>query len=147
MPGFGFALRHTRGCMMSSKTTTLESLHEAVPDALTGVDHAGVIRGVNHLSEVLFGDDREDLVGAPIETLVPESLRKVHRMHREDYVAAPCTRTMGQRSEAVRQATGRHPLPRGHRLIAGRKRGWPPGDRGGARNTRPHEGVSGSPPL
>jgi PAS domain S-box-containing protein len=80
---------------VSSKTTKFESLLEAVPDALVGVDHAGVIRFVNHQTELLFGYDRDDLIGAPLETLVPESLRQVHRTHREGYVAAPVTRTMG----------------------------------------------------
>src|SRR5664280_1776221 len=81
---------------MSSKTTRFEGLLEAVPDALVGVDHAGVIRFVNHQTELLFGYDRDDLIGAPLETLVPESLWPVHKLHREGYVAAPFTRTMGQ---------------------------------------------------
>ena len=70
------------------------ALLDAVPDALLGVDRAGVIRFVNHQTELLFGYDRDDLVGAPIETLVPESVRSVHKVHRERYVAAPFTRIM-----------------------------------------------------
>jgi len=81
---------------MSSKTTKFEGLLEAVPDALVGVDHAGVIRFVNRQTELLFGYDRGDLIGAPLEILVPESLRPVHEVHRERYVAAPFTRSMGQ---------------------------------------------------
>jgi PAS domain S-box-containing protein len=81
---------------MSSKTTKFEGLLDAVPDALVGVDHAGAIRFVNRQTELLFGYDRGDLIGAPLETLVPESLRQVHEVHREGYVAAPFTRTMGQ---------------------------------------------------
>jgi PAS domain S-box-containing protein len=80
---------------MSSKMTKFEGLLEAVPDALVGVDPAGVIRFVNRQTELLFGYDRDDLIGAPLETLVPESLRPVHKVHRESYVAAPFTRTMG----------------------------------------------------
>ena len=79
---------------MSSKTTKFEGLLEAVPDALVGVDHAGVIRFVNRQTELLFGYDRGDLIGAPLETLVPESLRPIHEVHREGYVAVPFTRTM-----------------------------------------------------
>ena len=66
---------------MSSKTTRFEGLLEAVPDALVGVDHAGVIRFVNHQTELLFGYDRDDLIGAPVETLVPESLWPVSYTH------------------------------------------------------------------
>jgi PAS domain S-box-containing protein len=80
---------------MSSKTTKFEGLLEAVPDALVGVDHAGVIRFVNRQTELLFGYERDDLIGAPLETLVPESLRPIHKVNRERYVAAPFTRTMG----------------------------------------------------
>jgi PAS domain S-box-containing protein len=71
------------------------TLLEAAPDALIGVDRSGVIRFVNRQSEVLFGYDRDELVGTPLETLVPDSLRQVHRGHREGYNADPSTRPMG----------------------------------------------------
>jgi PAS domain S-box-containing protein len=61
----------------------MESLLEAVPDALVGVDRQGVIRYVNRHAQSLFGYQREDLVGKPIETLVPESIRPRHPTHRE----------------------------------------------------------------
>jgi PAS domain S-box-containing protein len=44
--------------------TMFEGLLEAMPDALVGVDKAGVIRYINHRTEALFGYDRDDLVGA-----------------------------------------------------------------------------------
>jgi PAS domain S-box-containing protein len=71
------------------------NLLEAVPDALVGVDKAGVIRLVNHQTESLFGYERADLIGAGIETLVPESLRELHAAHRAVYNATPRTRPMG----------------------------------------------------
>ena len=40
---------------MPAQTMPFESLLEAVPDALVGVDQAGVIRFVNHQTELLFG--------------------------------------------------------------------------------------------
>jgi len=79
---------------MPSQTTPFESVLEAMPDALVGVDKEGIIRFVNHQTELLFGYDRDDLVGRPIETLVPESMRQLHRTHRmnaEDHG----TRAMG----------------------------------------------------
>ena len=48
-----------------------DRLLDAVPDALVGVDRAGVIRYVNRRAQSLFGYERDDLVGQPIETLVP----------------------------------------------------------------------------
>jgi diguanylate cyclase (GGDEF)-like protein/PAS domain S-box-containing protein len=83
------------GAALGQHAVSFEGLLEAVPDALVGVDQAGVIRFVNHQTESLFGYDRTDLVGQCIETLVPESFRKVHPAHRDGYVAAPKTREMG----------------------------------------------------
>src|SRR5450631_4835879 len=80
---------------MSSKTTRFEKLLEAVPDALVGMDQKGVIRFVNRQTESLFGYDRDDLIGQPIETLVPESLLQIYAEHREDYFADPRTRSSG----------------------------------------------------
>ena len=80
---------------MSSKTTRLANLLEAVPDALVGMDQTGVIRFVNRQTESLFGYERDDLVGQPIEILVPESRRAVHRVHRQGYVQHPRDRAMG----------------------------------------------------
>jgi PAS domain S-box-containing protein len=72
-----------------------EGLLETAPDALVGVDQDGVIRFVNHQTESLFGYERDDLVGQPIEMLVPESRRAVHRVHRQGYVQHPRDRAMG----------------------------------------------------
>jgi len=80
---------------MSSKTREFETLLEAVPDALVGMDQAGAIRFVNHQTESLFGYDRDDLVGRPIQTLVPEYLWEVYSEHREEYFADPMSRSMG----------------------------------------------------
>ncbi len=80
---------------MTSQKMDLEDLLEAMPDALVGVDHAGVIRVVNHQTESLFGYQRDDLLGAPVEMLVPEYARPVHPAHRERFVAHPTTRPMG----------------------------------------------------
>ena len=88
---------------MPEQTTNFKSLLEAAPDAMVGVDQAGVIRFVNRQTELLFGYDRDDLVGQSIETLVPESFRQVHRAHRAGYFADPKTRPMG----AGLQLTGR----------------------------------------
>jgi len=89
---------------MPSKATKFESLLEAVPDALVGMDQSGAIRFVNHQTELLFGYDRDDLVGKHIETLVPQSLWHVYLAHREDYFADPRSRSMGLDLEL----SGRH---------------------------------------
>jgi PAS domain S-box-containing protein len=86
---------------MSSKTTRFESLLEVVPDALVGMDQKGVIRFVNSQTESLFGYDRDQLIGQPIETLVPECLWQIYAEHREDYFADPRTRSTGLDVELI----------------------------------------------
>src|SRR5664280_1256660 len=80
---------------MLSLPVNVEALLDAVPDALVGVNRAGIIRFVNRGTEQLFGYQPDDLVGLPVEVLVPESLRPAHRVHRERYNAAPTARGMG----------------------------------------------------
>jgi PAS domain S-box-containing protein len=80
---------------MTSKMTKFESLLEAVPDALVGMDQKGVIRFVNRQTESLFGYDRDQLIGQRIEMLVPESLWQIYTEHRQDYFADPRTRSSG----------------------------------------------------
>ncbi|HYO20085.1 MAG TPA: PAS domain S-box protein [Dermatophilaceae bacterium] len=80
---------------MPTQTPEFEGLLEAVPDALVVVDKAGVIRFVNRRAESMFGYEPNDLVGKPVETLVPLSVRQVHVTHRGEYHASPATRHMG----------------------------------------------------
>src|SRR5664280_215342 len=84
-----------QGEQMSSNTRKFESLLGAVPDALVGMDQAGVIRFGNHQTESLFGYDRDDMVGQPIQMLVPEYLWEVYSEHREESFADPRSRSMG----------------------------------------------------
>jgi PAS domain S-box-containing protein len=65
------------------------------PDATMVVDSSGRIRLANHLAEELFGYCVEEMLGQPVEMLVPERSRAVHQQHRADYMAAPHVRPMG----------------------------------------------------
>jgi PAS domain S-box-containing protein len=89
---------------MPAQTTKFKSLLEAVPDALVGMDQQGVIRFVNRQTESLFGYDRDQLVGQPIQTLVPESLWQIYAEHQQNYFADPRTRSSGLDVEL----SGRH---------------------------------------
>jgi PAS domain S-box-containing protein len=71
------------------------ALLEAAPDAMVIVDDRGHIELVNAQAEQLFGYTRSELVGQPIELLVPERARGAHIGHRRNYLRAPGTRPMG----------------------------------------------------
>src|SRR5829696_4376107 len=73
----------------------LGGLLEAAPDAMVVIDERGSIVLANAQTEMLFGYSREELLGQPIEMLVPESLREAVRGHRDDYMLEPHVRAMG----------------------------------------------------
>jgi PAS domain S-box-containing protein len=78
-------------------------LLEAAPDAIVGIRADGEIVLVNGQAERLFGYPRGELVGQPIEILIPIDVRAVHPAHREGYFADPHPRPMG----AGRELAGR----------------------------------------
>jgi PAS domain S-box-containing protein len=70
-------------------------LLESAPDAIVIVDQHGTIVLVNARAEQLFGYSREELVGAPVEMLLPKALGPRHLSHRKDFMAEPRARAMG----------------------------------------------------
>jgi two-component system, NarL family, sensor histidine kinase DevS len=73
----------------------LTTFVEAMPDGVVVTDTSGTIRLLNRRVEELFGWSRADLVGRPVEQLLPPDARIEHIRHRADYAAAPSTRPMG----------------------------------------------------
>lgn len=70
-------------------------LLEAAPDAMVIVNQQGVMVLVNSQTEKLFAYRREELLGQPIELLVPERFRGHHPQYRDGYFAAPRRRPIG----------------------------------------------------
>jgi PAS domain S-box-containing protein len=71
------------------------ALLEAAPDAMVCIAADGRVVLVNDQAERLFGYQREELIGQPVEILVPETARAIHLGHRAGYVADPRHRPMG----------------------------------------------------
>ena len=75
--------------------TKFRGLLEAAPDAVVIVNSAGTIVLINSQAERLFGYRRADLLGKPVETLVPGRYRARHPDHRSAYFGDPRVRSMG----------------------------------------------------
>lgn len=77
------------------------SLIDAAPDAIVLVSRAGLITQINRQTEALFGYTPDELLGQPVEILLPTHLHGIHQEHRARYVADPHTRPMGVGRELV----------------------------------------------
>jgi PAS domain S-box-containing protein len=72
------------------------SLPEALPDPLIVVNREGLIVLANTRTVELFGYRREELLGAPVELLMPPRFRRRHVGYRDEYFQAPRPRPMGR---------------------------------------------------
>jgi len=80
---------------------------EASPNGVVLADTQGCILLANEHAAAMFGYDRAELPGLPVEALVPERLRAAYGVLRLDFQTAPTVRAMGT----------------GHELFARRKDG------------------------
>jgi len=74
-------------------------LLESAPDAIVIIDREGRIVLVNSQTERLFGYPRQQLLGEPVEVLVPERFRGQHGTQRAGYFDEPRVRAMGEGRE------------------------------------------------
>jgi PAS domain S-box-containing protein len=70
---------------------------DSAPNAMILVDSGGAIRLVNARAEFVFGYTREELVGMPVETLVPK--RYDHERDRTTYLENPVSRLVVARPD------------------------------------------------
>lgn len=71
------------------------ALFAASPDGIIVGDRSGRIVLANDVAAALFRTSVDDLVGRPVEELLPSELRSGHEAHRERFHASPATRSMG----------------------------------------------------
>jgi PAS domain S-box-containing protein len=70
-------------------------LLQAAPDATVIADDKGVIRMINRQTESLFGYTREEMLGQPVELLIPGDLHAAHAHHRNNFMKNASLRPMG----------------------------------------------------
>lgn len=85
----------TASLIESAHRNYYEDLVESAPDGILVVDHHGIIMLVNRQAELLFGYPRAELMGQPVDLLVPDRARAVHPAHRAAYFSDARTRPMG----------------------------------------------------
>ena len=70
-------------------------LLESAPDAIVIVNRLGLIELVNAQTEKLFGYSRGEMIGQPVELLIPRRFREAHVANREQFSHSPHARSMG----------------------------------------------------
>ncbi|MET0645950.1 MAG: PAS domain S-box protein [Pyrinomonadaceae bacterium] len=73
----------------------LRGIFEYAPDPVVVIDRHGRIERVNAQVEPTFGYKNEELLGHPVEILLPERFRRRHTKHRINFLTDPHLRTMG----------------------------------------------------
>lgn len=76
-------------------------LLDSAPDGMVIVNADGKIVVVNAQTEILFGYSRQELIGQPVEILIPARLERLHVKHRASFLAEPHVRPMGAGQELL----------------------------------------------
>ena len=84
---------------------------ESAPNGMLMIDPQGKITLVNKQVEQMFGYTREEILGQPVEILIPERFRAEHPAHRSGYFTAPASRVMGAGRELFGLHKNGHEFP------------------------------------
>jgi formate hydrogenlyase transcriptional activator len=90
-----FSERKVAEDRIHASETRFRALFEFSPDAIILTDESGRISESNAQVEKFFGYDRSELIGQPVEVLMPERFRGAHPNHRKEFLAHARTRQMG----------------------------------------------------
>lgn len=109
------ALRNSRGEITGAATISrdiskqktaeerIRKVIESAPNGFVMIDRSGTISLVNSATESQFGYSRDEMIGQPVEMLLPERFRAEHPEKRTAFFETPTTRLMG----GERELTGR----------------------------------------
>ena len=79
----------------------MRNLIDALADGVALADDDGALALASRRLEHMFGYGHGELLGQPVESLIPAELRTAHRSHRADYAQAPRARPMGAGARLV----------------------------------------------
>ncbi|HEY6331443.1 MAG TPA: PAS domain S-box protein [Blastocatellia bacterium] len=99
--GIGFDISDSKRAEEALRASEgmLRGLFEHAPDSVVVADHDGRIQRINGQVREMFGYDSGELVGEPVEVLLPERFRAGHINHRADYHQNARIRPMGAELE------------------------------------------------
>ena len=80
---------------LAASEQRFRSTIESAPTAMVMIDASGRVALVNRETEKLFGYQRDELLGQPVEVLLPERFRPQHPGLRDGFFASPQPRRMG----------------------------------------------------
>jgi PAS domain S-box-containing protein len=129
---------------LAAEAETTRAFFQSAAEGIVIANQAGHIVRINSRGEQMFGYLQEELVGQPVEVLLPERFREAHRGHRASYFAAPRTRSMGRgldlfgRRRDAASSRSRSASARSRRRRAGWR--WP------SSRTSPSGAISSKPP-
>jgi PAS domain S-box-containing protein len=100
-----------------------QNVVESAPNMFVMINRAGRIEMVNLQVERVFGYTRDELIGQPVEMLIPAQLRGQHRQDRMSYFAQPMARPMGAGRDlnAVKKDGAEFPVEIGLNPVATRE--------------------------
>jgi PAS domain S-box-containing protein len=85
----------TSEAALRQSEATAHAVLESASEGIILIDPAGCITLANAAAERMFGYARSELLGRPLEILLPERVRGSHTAHRTGYFAEPRARPMG----------------------------------------------------
>jgi PAS domain S-box-containing protein len=86
----------TSNAALQKNEEMFKQLFEYAPDAVIAVDQEGKIVLVNRQAESVFGYARDEIIGQPVEMLMPDSFSARHKIHVAGYMSDPHLRPMGK---------------------------------------------------
>lgn len=114
----------------------LRELIDALADGVALTDDAGILALANRRLEEMFGYEHAELIGQPVDSLIPADLRTAHRSHQTPYAQALTAGPTGARAGPVGLRKDGTPVPGRDQSQPGADRDRPLHSRGGSGHNR-----------